>query len=334
MLLTDIFAGLAVLALYLGRAAADDAAALGTRRADRPHRLRGRQPQRHAGHAARAVRRRGPCWSRCSAGALPVAAAARALALALSVAMLLGANYIVAKRLAWTPGGIALSFGRMLQDGIVARYLDEHCPDPRLRLCDHRESCRTTPILLLGRGRFQPARPLRRPGRRDAHDRPGEPARLSVAGVGPRSGDRRAARARATGYGVITEIWHTYGMIENFAALSAARHERRAPAEGRTRFRRINRLHVPVAFGSMLLLVGILGLGARGAALRRPRAARRTWRSPSSPMPWCSARCPGRMTAMARASPGWRPSSCCWSRCVGSVCPHLDTDCTAQRYYL
>ena len=28
-------------------------------------------------------------------------------------------------------------FGRMLKDGIVKRYLDEHCPDPRFRLCDH-----------------------------------------------------------------------------------------------------------------------------------------------------------------------------------------------------
>ena len=43
------------------------------------------------------------------------------------------------RQLAWTPGGIALSFGRMLQDGIVKRYLAEHCPDPRFKLCDHRD---------------------------------------------------------------------------------------------------------------------------------------------------------------------------------------------------
>ncbi len=42
------------------------------------------------------------------------------------------ADFIVAKRLAWTPGGFALSFGRMLQDGIVKKYLDQHCPDPTL----------------------------------------------------------------------------------------------------------------------------------------------------------------------------------------------------------
>ena len=37
--------------------------------------------------------------------------------------------FVVAKRLAWTPGGFALSFGRMLQDGIVKKYLDDHCPE-------------------------------------------------------------------------------------------------------------------------------------------------------------------------------------------------------------
>ncbi|WP_407807560.1 hypothetical protein, partial [Staphylococcus aureus] len=34
----------------------------------------------------------------------------------------------------------AIAFGRMLQTGIVARYLKERCPDPRLpKLCEHRE---------------------------------------------------------------------------------------------------------------------------------------------------------------------------------------------------
>jgi hypothetical protein len=60
------------------------------------------------------------------------------VALALGAVMLVGANYVVAGRLAWTPGGIALSFGRMLQDGIVNRYLADHCPEQRMKLCAHR----------------------------------------------------------------------------------------------------------------------------------------------------------------------------------------------------
>ena len=57
------------------------------------------------------------------------------IALALGAVLVFAADYAVAGRLAWTPGGFALSFGRMLQDGIVKKYLDEHCPDAKLRLC-------------------------------------------------------------------------------------------------------------------------------------------------------------------------------------------------------
>src|SRR5262249_2837866 len=59
------------------------------------------------------------------------------LALALGAALLVAADYVVAQRIAWTPGGIALLFGRFLNDGIVKRYLADHCPDPRFKLCDH-----------------------------------------------------------------------------------------------------------------------------------------------------------------------------------------------------
>ena len=38
-------------------------------------------------------------------------------------AMLLAANFALSGQLAWTPGGYGVAFGRMLQDGIVARYL-------------------------------------------------------------------------------------------------------------------------------------------------------------------------------------------------------------------
>ena len=61
------------------------------------------------------------------------------LALALGAVLVLAADLIVAKRLAWTPGGFALSFGRMLQDGIVKKYLDQHCPDPALQLCAYKD---------------------------------------------------------------------------------------------------------------------------------------------------------------------------------------------------
>ncbi len=69
-----------------------------------------------------------------------------------------------------------------------------------------------------------------------------------------------------TGEGVLDSIWHTHGMIENFtsSALPAMRLARQQ--RGELGFTAINRLHVPVAVASMVLLLATLVL-----ALRHPR---------------------------------------------------------------
>ena len=58
--------------------------------------------------------------------------------------MLLAANYALSGRLAWTPGGAGVSFGRMMQDGIVARYLNDHCDTIKLKLCPYRNQLPAT----------------------------------------------------------------------------------------------------------------------------------------------------------------------------------------------
>ena len=50
------------------------------------------------------------------------------LTIVAGAAMLLSANFALSGQLAWTPGGYGVAFGRMLQDGIVAQYLRDHCP--------------------------------------------------------------------------------------------------------------------------------------------------------------------------------------------------------------
>jgi hypothetical protein len=60
------------------------------------------------------------------------------VALGFAVVLVFATNYAMSGRLAWTPGGLSLAFGRMLQDGIVNRYLDDHCPDEKLKLCPYR----------------------------------------------------------------------------------------------------------------------------------------------------------------------------------------------------
>ena len=58
--------------------------------------------------------------------------------------MLLTANFALSGQLAWTPGGAGVAFGRMLQDGIVARYLNDHCPAMKLKLCPYRNELPAT----------------------------------------------------------------------------------------------------------------------------------------------------------------------------------------------
>jgi hypothetical protein len=45
-------------------------------------------------------------------------------------------NFAITGNFAFTPGGGSFLFGRLIEDGIVARYLNEQCPDATLRLCD------------------------------------------------------------------------------------------------------------------------------------------------------------------------------------------------------
>jgi hypothetical protein len=137
VLLTDIFAGLAVLAVHL-LVFADHS----LRRFERPALvvLIGFAVATHSATFAVALvllLAAIPARALLRVGHAP-GIARSATALVLGALLLLSANFITAERFAWTPGGIALSFGRMLQDGIVARYLAEHCPDKRLRLCAHR----------------------------------------------------------------------------------------------------------------------------------------------------------------------------------------------------
>src|SRR5262249_18695058 len=65
-------------------------------------------------------------------------------AIATGAAMLVAANLALSGQLAWTPGGFGIVFGRMLQDGIVKRYLDPHGPTARLKLCPYRNELPTT----------------------------------------------------------------------------------------------------------------------------------------------------------------------------------------------
>jgi hypothetical protein len=189
-------------------------------------------------------------------------------ALALGAALLIAANYAVAGRLAWTPGGPALLFGRMLNDGIVQRFLAERCPDPRLpKLCAHRgELPDDADMFFWGEGVFDRlgrfaglGEEMRTVVLQSLRDYPALQIRAAaVAAV-------RQLSHVGTGEGVLNTLWHSYAIVEQFVpsavpAMRAARQQR-----GELDFAAVNRLHVPVAYISMLLLVPLIVLGLRYA---------------------------------------------------------------------
>jgi hypothetical protein len=60
------------------------------------------------------------------------------IAVGCGVLLALSSNLVIGGHFAFTPGGFNFVFSRLVQDGIVHRYLDDHCPDPTIRLCSHR----------------------------------------------------------------------------------------------------------------------------------------------------------------------------------------------------
>jgi hypothetical protein len=265
-LLTDIFAGLSVLALYLVVLRAEALARwerwalialLAFSASTHTATLAVLLALLAAGLVVALVRR----------GIVPFAGLGRGLfAIAMSIALLFAANFAVAGRLAWTPGGSAIPFGRMLQAGIVTRYLAERCPDPRLpKLCAHRDKLPTdTDFFFWGSdlfnelGRFEGlGDEMRIVVRESLAAYPLLQIKSSITATA-----QQLARV-ATGYGIRTDIWHTHWIIETFAPHATAAMESAHQQHGELDFTAINRLHLPVAWGSMLLVVGVLVLAAR-----------------------------------------------------------------------
>jgi hypothetical protein len=187
------------------------------------------------------------------------------LALTLGCVLVFVADFVVAKRLAWTPGGFALSFGRMLQDGIVNKYLDDHCPDPKLTLCGYKNQLPDdADVWFWGSPLFDKLGRFAGLGQ--------EMADITVASViaypGLQFKTATIATARQlvavhTGEGVLNSIWHTYGTIRSFTPQLVAPMEAARQQRGEISFTAINRLDYPVALLSMALLPVIVLLAWR-----------------------------------------------------------------------
>ncbi|MDA9421890.1 MULTISPECIES: hypothetical protein [Bradyrhizobium] len=268
MLLTDIFAGLSVLSLFLMVVGANRISAL------EKILLFAFTAFAAATHSATL----GVLFGLCAAGwmvrpflgaRLPLAGLTQAsLTIVAGGLMLVSANYALSGKLAWTPGGYGVAFGRMMQDGIVARYLNDRCPRERYKLCPYRnELPATADEFLWGKSMFNTL------GRFDGLNQ--EMGYIVVHSLADYPAWQAGAALRAMGQQLLhvatgegTTVWipHTYGIIERYIPSQVAPMRAARQQHWELGFDAINRLHVPVALISMLGLVGLL---ARALATRR-----------------------------------------------------------------
>jgi hypothetical protein len=169
--------------------------------------------------------------------------------------------------LAWTPGGYGVAFGRVLQDGIVARYLRDHCAEQHLKLCPYRDELPpTADQFLWGKSMFNTL------GRfKGMNDEMGFIVRHSLAEY-PRWQAEAAivATARqlvhvATGEGTNGWIPHTYGIIERYMPAQLKPMRAAHQQHWDINFASVNWLHIPVALLSMSLVFAMFA----GAVFRR-----------------------------------------------------------------
>ncbi|WP_257166851.1 hypothetical protein [Bradyrhizobium sp. SRS-191] len=259
MLLTDIFAGLSVLALFLLVTQARRISAL------EKAALFGFVAFASATHSATL----GVLFGLCCAGWIAYPWLRRQIALSgliqasltivAGATMLLAANFALSGQLAWTPGGTGVAFGRMLQDGIVAQYLNDHCGREKLKLCPYRnELPPTADDFLWGNSMFNKL------GRFEGmNEEMGFIVKQSLAAY-PLWQAKAAAIATgeqlmhvATGEGTSGWVPHTYGIIERYIPSQVRQMRAAHQQHWEINFAVVNWLHVPVALGSMLAAAAI-----------------------------------------------------------------------------
>jgi hypothetical protein len=184
-------------------------------------------------------------------------------------AMLLAANFALSGQLAWTPGGSGVAFGRMMQDGIVAQYLRDHCATENLKLCPYRnELPPTADDFLWGHSMFDQL------GRfAGLNDEMGTIALNSLKAYPAWQAEAALVATAeqltdvATGEGTTVWIPHTYSIVERYIPAQVAPMRAARQQHHDLGFTMINRIHVPVALGSMLL---VLLIAVAGIIRQRP----------------------------------------------------------------
>jgi hypothetical protein len=207
---------------------------------------------------------------------VPAAALKQAgLALLLSLVLVPSANYAFASRLAWTPGGAGFVFGRLVQDGIAQRYLADHCPNAKLKLCDVRHALpNLADDFLWHQGAHGPFAYIGGfEGGADEMAFITRDSLLKYSGMHVATALRTMAEQMVSvksGDGIVHNVWDAYGVIERLAPeMLPASH---TSLQRQNKLQRtlvwINYFHQPIALGAMAMLPLILLLAWRRGTLR------------------------------------------------------------------
>jgi hypothetical protein len=199
-----------------------------------------------------------------------------AVATAGGILLALLTNLAIAGTLAFTPGGTSFAFGRLVQDGIIARYLDERCPDPRLRLCAFRGDLPTVADGWL----WGHDSPLHQLGGWAAFEPQARRIILDTLRLYPGAHLATALKAATeqlfrlkTGEGMYSrDNWHAEETFERFAPEVVPRFMASRQQRDLLDFTAINMVQVPLALLSLAALPLIILLGSR-QSLPGPAAA-------------------------------------------------------------
>jgi hypothetical protein len=185
-----------------------------------------------------------------------------AIAAVLLTALTLPAvNYAFSGQFAWTPGGASFIFSRLVQDGIAARYLEDNCPDSKIKLCQYQKQLPKTaddflwhqgekgPFVSIG-GWEEGADEMKRIAFDSVLQYPLMHLKTALYSMG-----LQLVRVE-TGDGIVRGVWSAYEAIERLvpeSRISVNTSRQRFDLLGPT-FKTLNSFQVPLTLSAMALL--------------------------------------------------------------------------------
>ncbi len=198
-----------------------------------------------------------------------------AAAIVLAIIMVPSAGWVFTGNFAWTPGGAGFVFSRLVQDGIAQRYLADNCPDTKLKLCEVRHMIPHTADDFLWHqgdwgpfahiGRFEGGADEMRAITLDSLAQ----YPLLHAAAALRSSLLQLTRVR-TGEGVVHDIGFTYGVLDEYAPEMRGAMNASMQRQGKLKpvFDTLNYVHAPFTLSAMALLPLLLLLAWRRGHMR------------------------------------------------------------------